>query len=95
MSELARVHGIPPVTLYHWKRKMAEKPKKEIEIDEILEELNQLKKDKDKLLKPLGESQLDNQCLKDINEFLKKRQRNQTLKEPKISSKKKKTRTRK
>jgi len=64
ISELARLHGIPPVTIYQWKRQMAEKPKDEIQIEEVLKELNQLRQDKNKLLRALGEAQLDNQILK-------------------------------
>jgi putative transposase len=95
ISELARLHGISPVTIYQWKRNMADKPKDELEIAEVLKELNQLRKDKDKLLKALGEAQIDNQCLKDINEFLKKKSESKLLKQPKNSSKKKKASTRK
>ncbi len=91
ISELARVHGISPVTIYQWKRKMADKPQNELEVDDVLKELNQLKKEKDQLLKALGQSQVDNQCLKDIVDFLKKKQRDQTLKEPKSFSKKSKS----
>ena len=73
VSELARLHGIHPITIYQWKRQMNEKPKKELDVEKLLQELNDLKKKNNQLTKALGEVTLDNQCLKDINEFLKKK----------------------
>ena len=74
ISELARIHGIHPVTIYQWKRQMKEKPKETIPVDHILKELEDLRTKNKQLTKALGELSLDNQCLQDINEFLKKKQ---------------------
>lgn len=52
---------------------MNEKPKNELDVEKLLQELNDLKKKNKQLTKALGEVNLDNQCLKDINEFLKKK----------------------
>lgn len=89
ISELARIYKIHPVTIYQWKRKMAERPKEEQDLDTILKENEQLKKDKERLTKALGEATLDVQTLKEINEFLKKKYQNHLLKQQKSSSKKK------
>ena len=95
ISQLARINGIHPITIYQWKRAMGEKPEEKIDMEKVLEELNQLRKDKKQLTEALGELTLDNQCLRDLNEFLKKRQQAQLLKKPGNSSKKKKVPTRK
>jgi len=63
ISELARLHGIHPITIYQWKCQMSDKPKQD------------MKKKNKQLTNALGEVTLDNQCLKDINEFLKKKRR--------------------
>ena len=80
VSELARLHGIHPITIYHWKRQMSDKPKNELDIEKLLKELNDLKKKNKQLTKALGEVTLDNQCLKDINDFLKKKEAEDLLK---------------
>ena len=90
ISELARLHGIHPITIYQWKRSMGDKPKSEIDIQKLIEENNELKKKGKRLTKAIGELALDNQILKDLNEFLKKRQREQELKKQEDSLKKKK-----
>jgi len=90
ISELARLHGIHPITIYQWKRSMGDKPKSEIDIQKLIEENNELKKKEKRLTKAIGELALDNQILKDLNEFLKKRQREQELKKQEDSLKKKK-----
>lgn len=80
ISELARIHGIHPVTIYQWKRAMNDKPKESVNLEQILQELNDLRKKNKQLTKALGELSLDNQCLQDINEFLKKKQMEEQLK---------------
>lgn len=80
ISELARLHGIHPITIYQWKRQMSDKPKQDLDVEKLLKELNDLKKKNTQLTKALGELTLDNQCLKDINEFLKKKQAEDLLK---------------
>lgn len=94
ISELARLHGIHPITIYQWKRNMGEKPEDKLDIQKLIEENNQLKKEKKHLTKAIGELALDNQILKDLNEFLKKRKREQELKKQEGSLKKKKGPTR-
>lgn len=93
ISELARLNGIHPITIYQWKRKMSEKPIEKINIEELLKENEQLKKNNVQLTKALGQTALENQCLKDLNEFLKKKSQEQLLKSPKSFSKKRKKST--
>lgn len=95
ISELARLHGIHPITIYQWKRMMGDKPEEKLDIQKLLEENNQLKKREKQLTKALGEMALDNQILKDLNEFLKKRQKEQELKKQNSFSKKSKGSTEK
>jgi transposase-like protein len=80
ISELARLHGIHPITIYRWRSSMSEKPEEKLDIQKIIEENNELKKREKQLLKALGDMALDNQILKDLVEFLKKRQQQQQLK---------------
>ena len=82
------VHNIHPVTLYQWKRNMGEKPEEKINAHELLQEIERLKKQNKQLTSALGELTLDNQCLKDLNEFLKKKQMEELLKPQKNSSSK-------
>jgi len=95
VSELARLHGIHPITIYQWKRQMNDKPKNELDVEKLLQELNDLKKKNKQLTKALGEVTLDNQCLKDINEFLKKKEAEDLLKSVSPSSKTVKKNTKK
>ena len=90
ISELARVNSINPITLYSWKRKMSDKPKKSDlpEVQELLKQIENLKKENKSLKKIVGEQVLDIDCLKDLNEFLKKRDLEEQLKRQKLSSKK-------
>jgi transposase-like protein len=91
ISELARLHGITPVTLYQWKRLMGDEKENtsEINLDELKAELEKLRSENKKLTKALGELTLDNQCLKDVTAFLKKKYHNHLLEQQKNSSKKK------
>ena len=90
ISELARVNDIHPVTLYSWKRHMSGKNKKNDALDpkKLLEELNALKKENKNLKKIVGEQVLDIDCMKDVIEFLKKKELEAQLKKQKSSSKK-------
>lgn len=90
ISELARVNSINPVTLYSWKYKMSNKPKKDnlLDVKKILEENAELKKQNKSLKKIVGEQVLDIDCLKDLNEFLKKKDLERQLKKQESSSKK-------
>lgn len=88
ISTLARLHNISPVTIYQWRRLMGENPEDKINVSELMQELNKLRQDKDRLTKALGEATLDNQCLKEINRILKKKYQDHQLKQQKKSSKK-------
>jgi hypothetical protein len=46
---------------------MSDKPKQDLNVEKLLQELNDLKKKNKQLTKALSEVTLDNQCLKDIN----------------------------
>lgn len=95
VSALARLHGISPITIYQWKRQMSDEPKQDLNVEQILKELNDLKKKNKQLTKALGELSLDNQCLKDINDFLKKKQTEDLLRPANPSSKPSKKSTKK
>ena len=89
ISELARVNHINPVTLYSWKRKMSKKTKKSsIDLNELVDENEMLKKQIKSLKKIVGEQVLDIDCLKDLNEFLKKKNLEAELKRQENSLKK-------
>lgn len=91
ISELARKHQIHPITIYNWKKQMSDKKKEdEIDVHEILAENEKLKKEIASLKKSLGTVSHEKEVVKDINEFLKKRYREQQLKKQKNTSKKKK-----
>lgn len=86
---LARVHDINAVTLYQWKRAMRDKPESNIDVGDLLKQIEQLKKDKDKLLKKVGESCLREEVAQDIIDFYKKKILEQELIEQKSSSRSK------
>jgi transposase-like protein len=95
ISELAKIYDIHPMTIYSWKYKMNDKPKEEQDLAEIVKELQELKSQNKKLTNALGELTLDNQCLKDLNQFLKKKYQNHLLEQQKTSSGKTKKSTKK
>ena len=88
ISELARVNSVNPVTLYSWKRQMSKKSEKQelLDIKKILEENEKLKKQNKSLKKIVGEQVLDIDCLKDLTEFLKKKELEAQLKQQESSS---------
>jgi transposase-like protein len=89
LSELARKNQIHPMTIYNWK--MSDKKKEdELDIHEIMAENEKLKKENSSLKKSLGSVSHEKEVLKDINDFLKKKYRDQQLKKQKSTSKKKK-----
>ncbi len=91
LSELARKHQIHPMTIYNWKKQMTDKKKEdELDIHEILAENEKLKKEISSLKKSLGSVSHEKEVFKDINDFLKKKYRDQQLKKQKSTSKKKK-----
>ncbi len=89
VTNLAREHGIHPITLYSWKRTMTQdKPENTPDYQELLKELEQTKKENNYLKKAVGELAIDKQILKTANDILKKAQRKEKFKLPKKSSKK-------
>jgi len=90
ISELARINGIHPITLYKWKRLMNKNNlNQDTHVNELMSELEKLKIENKNLIKALGSLTLDNQCLKDVNDFLKKKYQKQLLEQQKNLSKKK------
>ena len=88
-SELARRHGIHPITIYAWKRTMRnDKPTNQPAYDELLDENSGLKEEISNLKKALGEMAVDNQILKTANDVLKKMEREEKLKSSKKLSRK-------
>ena len=89
ISALARERGIHPITLYSWKRTMTQdKPENQPDYQELLEELERVKKENNHLKKAVGELAIDKQILQTANDILKKAQRKGKLKSPKKVSKK-------
>lgn len=80
ISELARRNHMHPITLYAWKRKMSEQNQNPLDLKKLLEEIENLKKENKQLQKSLGKATLKNECLEDIVEYLKKREREDQLK---------------
>ena len=81
ISNLARKHGIHPITVHKWKREMSQDTKKDpIDIAEILLELEKSKQENNHLKKAVGNMAIDNEILKAIVEVLKKNQRSEKLK---------------
>lgn len=99
ISELGRINNIHPVNLYQWKRAMNSKSKSQeknkIDVEELIKENEKLRKDKNHLTMAIGELTLDNQCLKDINAFLKKKNLEDALIEQLSLSKNKKSKKKK
>lgn len=88
ISELARVNGIHPITIYQWKRLMGEESEKKLNLEELLLENEKLKKDNNHLTKALGKAHSDLELGKEIIEFLKKKAREEQLQKQKSSFKK-------
>jgi transposase-like protein len=82
---LAKKHGIAPVTIHMWKRNMpdSKKTKRDDDYSEVLSENEKLKIENDNLKKALGEMAVDNQILKTYTDVLKKNQRKEKLKKRK------------
>lgn len=88
-SDLARKHQIHPVTLYQWKRLMGDdKPENQPDFQELLDEIEKLKKENSHLKKAVGELAVDKQILQCANDVLKKAQRLKKSGSQKKSSKK-------
>ncbi|MCY4524793.1 MAG: transposase [Halobacteriovoraceae bacterium] len=88
ISDIARRHGIHPMTVYKWRRKMTvPKEHGNTNIEGIFTEIDRLKKENDYLKTAVGELTIDKQILQTANDILKKRQMEIKLKSLKRSSK--------
>ena len=84
VSNLARKHGVHPVTIHKWKREMAQDKKKDsIDVHEIIAELEKIKEENNHLKKAVGNMAISNEILQTAVEVLKKNQRSEKLKSPK------------
>jgi transposase-like protein len=84
ISNLARKHGIHPVTIHKWKREMSKETKKDsIDVNELLQELEKLKEENGHLKKAVGNMAITNEILQTAVDVLKKNQRSEKLKSPK------------
>jgi len=84
ISNLARKHGIHPITIYKWKRQMSDETKKDpIDVHEILKELEKIKEENTHLKKAVGNMAISNEILQAAVDILKKNQRSEKLKSPK------------
>ncbi len=75
ISILARKHGIHPITIYQWKKKM-DQDENELSIDkikEILLENERLKKENKNLKVKVADLSIDTEILKDALDIVKKK----------------------
>jgi transposase-like protein len=82
LSVLSRKHQIHPVTLYSWKRSlsMTDKPiNSKDNIEEILAEMDRLKKENKYLSKAVSTLTIDKAILTDAIEILKKKSQQRAL----------------
>jgi transposase-like protein len=82
LSVLSRKHQIHPVTLYSWKRSlsMTDKPiNSKDNIEEILAEMDRLKKENKYLAKAVSTLTIDKAILTDAIEILKKKSQQRAL----------------
>lgn len=89
-SELARKHGIHPVTIYSWKRGLREmtKDKKTIDIEELLTENEKLKQKVKALETTVSDLAVDKRILEISKEILLKDKRKKKFITPSKSSSK-------
>lgn len=95
LSVVARKHGIHPITLSAWKRRMKEKDATSIDISSLLEEINQLKKENKILKQAHSEAVIHVRDLEEVNDFLKKKWISQQLKSLENSKKKQESQVKK
>ena len=88
VTNLARKHGIHPITVYKWKREMGKKIEKlPTNIQELLDENERVKCENENLKKALADVAVEKQILKVANDILKKNQFSEKYSSPKKSSK--------
>lgn len=84
ISALSRKYQVHPVTIYSWKRMInltEEFKDPHGSIDELLEELDRLKKENHRLKLAVGELTVDKTCQQELIDSLKKKSREVLLKE--------------
>lgn len=88
-AEFARRKGIHPVTIYQWKREMRNiQSTDDHNIDEILLEIDKLKKENKQLKEVVGELSIDKKILETAVDVYKKSQLKRKFKSSKKSCKK-------
>lgn len=90
LTELARKNGFHPITLYQWRRKLGDKPKQTLTLEEVLAENERLKEKNKHLTKALGNAHSDLELSKEVIDILKKKYREHQLAQQKKFSKKSK-----
>lgn len=85
ISELSRKYQVSAHSIYNWRNAMKKEEEKEISLDtkELLKEIEQLKRENSHLKHTVAEQALDLSTLKQWNDFIKKK-----LREEKLSSQK-------
>lgn len=81
ISELSRKYQIQATTIYQWRREKMRREKKATELDpeELLLEINRLKVENSRLKHTVADQALDITTLKQWNEFMKKKWREEKL----------------
>ena len=79
-SDLARKHGIHPVTIHKWKRTMKSEKHDEVDIQAIRQEYLETLEENKMLKKALANMALKNEILQTANDVLKKVQMKDKLK---------------
>ena len=91
ISELSRKHQVSAHTIYKWRNVMKEQQENQISLDpaELLCEIEQLKGENSRLKHTVAEQALDISTLKQWNNFIKKKFREEKLNSQKSSLKQK------
>ena len=80
VSELSRKHQIQPATIYKWREKMKkEEDKLSFDPKQLMEEIKHLKQENSLLKETVAQQALDITTLKQFNEFVKKKQKEERL----------------
>jgi len=90
ISELSRKYQIQAATLYKWREQMKKK-EEVLDPKELLNEIERLKSENSRLKHTVADQALDITTLKQWNEFMKKKLREEKLNIPKSSSKREKS----
>ena len=93
ISELSRKYQITPTTIYRWREKMKQETSKKGHLDpkDLVEEIESLKQENSRLKHTVAEQALDITTLKQWNEFIKKKLRQEELNLQESSLKKNKS----